>query len=387
MKKLLSLALVMLLMLSCVVLPVSAEKSPELKDIISSVEGTQQDEAKVAIKLEEMAQQDTALVPKFSKDTVITQRKVTITGDAQYPLTITANVDGAKTTSFMYILAKAADGSVVRLNATIEQDGVVSFTFDKPYTAVSFINAAKEAVADTSTPVEVNKEELDHAVEMANEQETITVYLEKPAAVKLPLDTIEQIISRDLTLTVKSDLASAEFDKTSLSTIVEAAKAKEDVSDIIVELVETKDHHTTDAEKATVEKLKPSLVLTALVFVDGEHVPDFKGGKVKVAIPFKAETGFTLADYLLIHIKDNGAVERIPTKAGIDQLIAELEHFSEYAVMRTADLDAVEDTLGPVAEDDNTLTIIIIALAAVVLLALILILILLKKKKKDEKEA
>ncbi len=387
MKKLLSLALVAMLMLSCMIIPVSAEKSPELKDVISSVEGTQkEDEAKVEVSLTEMTKEDKTLTPKFGKDTVIAQRKVTISGDAKYPLTITAAVDGAKTTSFMYILAKAANGAVVRLNATIEKDGIVNFSFDKAYTAVSFINAGKEAVTEDKKPVEIKKEEIDHVIETTHKEEPVVIYVEKPAAVKIPAVSVNKVIGFEMTLTVKSDIVSATFDTKALTTMVEASKEAEEDTHIVIELVPTEEHHTTDAEKATIERLKPSLELTALVFVNDVRVADFKGGKVEVAIPFKPEAGYTLADYILVHIKDDGAIERIPTRAGVDQLLAELEHFSEYAVVRIADLEAADDTLVEPAESNNTLTIIIIAAAAVVLLAIIIILILLKKKKKDDKE-
>lgn len=140
MKKILSLGLGLILILSCVVLPVSAATpSPEVKDVISSVEAEQSDGSKVEIKLEKADKIDEDLKPESSEEKVVTQTNVTVSSTAKYPLTLKVKIAGVKTTSKMYVLAKDDAGAVKKLEVKIISDGVISLTLDKYYAALAFV--------------------------------------------------------------------------------------------------------------------------------------------------------------------------------------------------------------------------------------------------------
>ena len=49
-----------------------------------------------------------------------------------------------------------------------------------------------------------------------------------------------------------------------------------------------------------------------------------------------------MEDFVVIYIDDNGNITEIPTKYLDEKLVVELEHFSEYAIVKKADLKAGE---------------------------------------------
>ena len=65
---------------------------------------------------------------------------------------------------------------------------------------------------------------------------------------------------------------------------------------------------------------------------------DFGGGKATVKLPFEAAEGSKLVDYTIVYIANDGSKLRIPTKVVDGALVFEIEHFSEYAVVKTADV-------------------------------------------------
>lgn len=65
---------------------------------------------------------------------------------------------------------------------------------------------------------------------------------------------------------------------------------------------------------------------------------DFGGGKATVKLPFEAAEGSKLVDYTIVYIANDGSMLRIPTKVVDGALVFEIEHFSEYAVVKTADV-------------------------------------------------
>lgn len=65
---------------------------------------------------------------------------------------------------------------------------------------------------------------------------------------------------------------------------------------------------------------------------------DFGGGEATVKLPFEAAEGSKLIDYTIVYIAYDGSMLRIPTKDVDGALVFEIEHFSEYAVVKRADV-------------------------------------------------
>ncbi len=146
MKKIISLTLGLIVILSCVVLPVSAAtSSPELNDIITSVEAVDKNGAKVEIKLDKVEKADADFKPESNDEKIITQAKVRMMNAPAYPVNLTVKIDGIDDTSKVYVLAKDENGAVKKLEAKILSGGAISFSFDKLYTSVAFVGNIKTA--------------------------------------------------------------------------------------------------------------------------------------------------------------------------------------------------------------------------------------------------
>ncbi len=381
MKKLLSFALVTALMLTCIILPVSANTlSPELGDTITDVEATQPNGTAVTVTLEEVGATDPDLVPTTTGDSVIAQRDVVIAGTPTYPITVTGKIAGVKTTSFLYVMAKAADNSVVRLNASVPVDGTISFTMDKAYTRVSFISAAKTTVGDDAEKVTIPAGTIDAITDATAPNDSVTLYLEQPVPVEIPASSVNKIVSKEMTLTIKSDIVNTKFDTKTLAVFAEEAAKSSGNVHILFAVTESESHDLNSQQTATVKKLKPVLCATAEVYVNGKLIPDFKGGKVEIAFIFTPEAGATVADYSIIYVKDNGTTEKIDSTASASFLTAHLTHFFEYAIVKTAEYNKVASELEEEVKSPTTGEWGMAAIAAAATLALIGVAILLKKK-------
>ncbi len=343
MKKIISLCLGLILVLSCMVLPVAAwTPSPEAgEDIIISATATQTDKATANISFGKLSTVDNSLTPSGNDDILIAQRSINISSAASYPLAFTVEMVGVNTSANYYVLAKTGS-TVDKISAKATSNGVLEFTLEKAYTSIAFVKTPIiKPVENTSTgTVVVKKEEINTAIDNTPKGESVVIEVETAAPVEVPTESIKKIVEEEKLLTVESNVASAEFDAKALETITTAAD-KED--SIVIRLVEAEEKELTTKGVSTIKKLEPELVLTAEVLVNGVKISDFKGGKVKIAIPFTPSTGKTLADYFVIHIKDNGTTEKVASSVISNGLLIEVEHFSEYAIVEKTTYDKVAD--------------------------------------------
>ncbi len=370
MKKIISLCLGLILILSCMVLPVSAwTPSPKADDIIISATAVQSDKKEADISFAKLSKTDEDLNPTGKDDVLIAQRSVIIPSSATYPLAFTVKMVGVNTSANYYVLAKNS-GAAERIEAKATSNGVLEFTLDKAYTSIAFIKTPiiKPVENTTTGAVEIKKEEIEEAIDNTPKGETVVVEIEVAAPVEVPTESVEKIIKEEKTLTIESNIATAEFDAKALETITAAAE-KEDT--IVIRLVEAVTEELTEKEQSTIKKLEPALVLTAEVLINNAKVSDFKGGKVNIAIAFTPAAGKTLEDYFVVHIKDHGVTEKVTTLVQNGELHIEVAHFSEYAVVEKAVYDKVADEINKTettspATGSNAVNFLMIAALAVV---------------------
>ena len=346
MKKIISIALCLVFALGCMIIPVSAATlSPEANDIITAMTADN-----VNIEWGKMGSAS-EFKAEGEKDTIIAQRSFLVEDGATYPLTVTANITGVKATSIVYVLVRTASGDK-KLDAKVVSDGVVTFTLTEAATAISFVKAGIVSItvdADTQK-IEVSKETMDEIIADTADGEEVIVPIETAAPVQIPVESIEEIIEKRGSLTVESDIATATLDTKTLETIV--ANANKD-SEIIIKVDENKTKEVNAKQTATIKKLNVSMLIKAEVFVDNEKVSDFKGGKVKVVIPFTPETGSKLSDYVIVYIQDNGKVEVLDTTVVSNGLAVSLEHFSDYAIVKKTVVDSVVDEINKETETET----------------------------------
>lgn len=346
MKKFISVALCLIFALGCMIIPVSAATlSPEANDVITSMSA-----GNVDLEWGKMGSA-AEFKAEGKNDTFIAQRSFLVGEGATYPLTVTANITGVKATSDVYVLVRTASGDE-KLTAKVVSDGVVTFTLTKPATAISFVKAgvADIPVNKDTEKVEVDKDTMDKIIADTEKGGEVIVPVEAAAPVQIPAESIEKIIEKQGSLKIESDIATTTLDTKTLETIVSVAKKD---SEIVIKVDENKKKEVTAQQNATIKKLDVSMLIKAEVFVDNEKVSDFKGGKVKIVIPFTPETGAKLSDYTVIYLKDNGAVEILDTAVVSNGLAVELEHFSDYAIVKKTVAEANIEEINKEAEKNT----------------------------------
>lgn len=145
MKKIISLLVVFVILMSCVGLSVSAVKiSPEIDDVITDVEVEDSTGGKVSIELLRLEEISDELKPQSKDEKVIAQYSLKVKGEPKYPITLTAKVAGIKKDSKVYLLAKDEEG-VQYIEAIVLEDGKIKFTLDKYYSLLSLIGEVKSS--------------------------------------------------------------------------------------------------------------------------------------------------------------------------------------------------------------------------------------------------
>ena len=158
---------------------------------------------------------------------------------------------------------------------------------------------------------------------------------EEVKSTALPVESLTQIAEKEATLTVEMPTATVTMDTAVLAAVVE--KAGENAT-VTLEVAEVAEEELTESQMAVIEQLekKPTMTISAELLVNDQPIASKENGgfgenaKVTVKIP----VGPGKADYTVLYIADDGTVENIPAVFENGYLILELEHFSDYAIIK-----------------------------------------------------
>ena len=155
MKKIICLLAAVVLVISCVAMNVAAvpEPSPETDGVISGFTAIDKNGDGVSINISRTKQPNTNLNPTGNDEVSLGQYDIEIIGNPKYPVTIRTKVAGVKKgSSTVRVMAQGTDGNVVNIDATITEDGEISFVLEKEYSKLSIITdkatATKTGVSD-----------------------------------------------------------------------------------------------------------------------------------------------------------------------------------------------------------------------------------------------
>ncbi len=141
MKKILSVLVALILVVSGFAFTASAAPSPEVKDVITIVDILDEEGKKAEVELVEIILEklEEELKPTDKDVSVIGQFTVKVIGEIQNKVKVIAEIVGVKSTSTVYIMAKKADGTVVKIPAVVKADGKVEFELEKGVEMLSVV--------------------------------------------------------------------------------------------------------------------------------------------------------------------------------------------------------------------------------------------------------
>ncbi len=163
MKKIISMAVILGITISCLALPVSAAKiSPEIDDIISDVyvEDANGEETDVII---DRTDADDRFQPEEDDEKIIGYYDLTVKGDPKFPIKFKVRVAGGLTKQTEpYILVIDENGNIKRVPVEILKDGYISFVFDKAYKKFALVVkkvsthvGTSDKTGDTAMPIAI----------------------------------------------------------------------------------------------------------------------------------------------------------------------------------------------------------------------------------------
>lgn len=188
------------------------------------------------------------------------------------------------------------------------------------------IKGTEAIVTDAAVMGAIQKAEDSTVVELPVLEANKTV-----KEVTVPIASVEAVADQDKGLLIETSDVTVTLDAKTVATVAEEAK---DATKVTIEVIKEETKVLNTAQKEAVKDKKVEVVISAKILADGKEISDFKGGKVTVEIPFKPAEGLNASDYKFVYIDDNGKVTEIPSKYFDGVMVVELEHFSEYAIVR-----------------------------------------------------
>ena len=161
------------------------------------------------------------------------------------------------------------------------------------------------------------------------------------SAATLPVESLKDVANTDKELAIVTTEAKTTIDVKALDSIIEQAG---NATDIKIEVTKIPGNSLNEKQKEVLKDKTVSVVFSAEVLAGGKTISNFGGGKVTIEIPYEPVNNEKMEDFVVVYIDDNGNITEIPTKYLDEKLVVELEHFSEYAIVKKADLKAGETT-------------------------------------------
>lgn len=234
----------------------------------------------------------------------------------------------------------------------------LTLTMDgKTYTSAITVTDPIVVSTDTSVPATVTPEAVDSALEeaVANAAsgETVEVVVSVSAAaeeagttvsaVELPVASLEAVAEAEAVLTVEVSTGTVTIDTAALESITEQAEGQQ----VVLNVREVEVEELTARQQKAAQKLNVAAVITAELICPetGETIwtKDSKAtsGNITVRLPFTPEKGYTMKNYTILFLDDDGKLEKIKTEYDEENgcLIFTLKHFSDYVVARDPVLD------------------------------------------------
>lgn len=188
-------------------------------------------------------------------------------------------------------------------------------------------------VVDNNATITIDA--IDQALSEAGKNATVEIPVleteEVVNSITLPIISLDGLADKEKELLIETSEVTLTIDNTTLTEIVAQAG---DVENVTIEVIKVEEKTLNETQKEAIKDKEVAFILSAQILVDGKCVTDFNGGKVTVEVPFVPAKNVEIAEYKVVYIADDGKVEEIPFKYVDGNIVLELNHFSEYAIVK-----------------------------------------------------
>ena len=263
--------------------------------------------------------------------------------------TLTSEVAGGKVSfttdgSHYYVIAKKGSGSG-------EEPGPGD-TVTVPVRGDENEIHADVTIVDENTIKlhELDFEEIDHVVGDHVETGVVEIDLtgldEDVTKVILPVTTVEHIVeaaeeAHNDTEALQIDFpsGSVKLDDQTMRAIVEQAECNE-VMLVLENVGETRLNEAQDAAIAD-WNVYGGYEAYILCVASNKRISDFEGGVAALSVPFTVPTGLDANKFSVWYVADDGSTEKLDTHYANGQLVWDVSHFSDFIIVYEGDLPHV----------------------------------------------
>lgn len=248
-------------------------------------------------------------------------------GEFKVSIPIGAEFDGKE----LVVYYVDENKEIHEFEVTVVDDEAV-FTTDH-FSVYTLVGKTVEKVDENK--VTISEELVDEAIKEAENSDTVVIALEDKTenitTIELPVTSIKTVAEAKKEIKLETSAAVVTFDVKALDKIVKDAGTNASIS-LNVDKIK-KDELNIKQQESIKDKIV-EMVIKAELLCNDKLISDFGGGKVKVDIPFAPAKGTEGKDYKVLYIADDGKTEEISTSYKDGYLMVELEHFSEYVIVR-----------------------------------------------------
>ena len=206
----------------------------------------------------------------------------------------------------------------------------------------------------------ITENAFDAAIKESEEISSSTVVIptveteETVASVTVPVNSLNDVAEANKELSIQTSVVTVTMDTKAIQEVVNQAGNVENVK---IEIIEIEEEALNESQKEAIEDKEVATILSAQILANGNAISDFGDGKVIIEIPFVLDENEKGTDYTVIYIADDGTITEIPTRYVDGFIIVELEHFSEYAIVKVATIEdgpSDDDTTDKPSDDETT---------------------------------
>lgn len=183
--------------------------------------------------------------------------------------------------------------------------------------------------------ITVSEETVNEAIKNAGNKDTVVIPLDDKAenvtSVELPVTSLKKVADVKKEIQIETSVAVVTFDVKALEKIVKDAGAN---ASITLNVDKIKKDKLNTKQQESIKDKTVEVVISAELLCNDKLIKEFGGGKVEVKVPFTPPKGTDGKDYKVLYVADDGKIEEIPTQFKDNCIIMELEHFSEYVIVK-----------------------------------------------------
>ncbi len=248
-------------------------------------------------------------------------------GEFKVSIPIGAEFDGKE----LVVYYVDENKEIHEFEVTVVDDEAV-FTTDH-FSVYTLVGKTVEKVDENK--VTISEELVDEAIKEAGNSDTVVIALEDKTenitTIELPVTSIKTVAEAKKEIKLETSAAVVTFDVKALDKIVKDAGTNASIS-LNVDKIKKDELNTKQQEAIKNEAVE--MVISAELLCNDKLITEFGGGKVELKIPFIPPKGTEGKDYKVLHIADDGKIEEIDTSYKSDCIVIQLEHFSEYVIVR-----------------------------------------------------